>query len=126
MKPLGRFFQVTETVDVKKYFLDIDKIAKYPITFVVKSAESLETIRHKINEQAQRQYSIKAIVTRYMSCIEEIINIPELLTKFKIALDNGFLNQMLSEIIKQSRVEFNLEENDYDVNLYKEEESLEE
>lgn len=26
MKPLGRFFQVTETNDVKKYFLDIDKI----------------------------------------------------------------------------------------------------
>ena len=29
MKPLGRFFQVTETVDFKKYFLDIDKIQKY-------------------------------------------------------------------------------------------------
>jgi len=26
MKPLGRFFQVTETLDVRKYFLDIDKI----------------------------------------------------------------------------------------------------
>lgn len=26
MKPLGRFFQVTETLDFKKYFLDIDKI----------------------------------------------------------------------------------------------------
>ena len=29
MKPLGRFFQVTETVDVKKYFLDIDKIQRF-------------------------------------------------------------------------------------------------
>lgn len=28
MKPLGRFFQVTETTDVKKYFLDIDKIER--------------------------------------------------------------------------------------------------
>lgn len=26
MKPLGRFFQVTETIDVSKYFLDIDKV----------------------------------------------------------------------------------------------------
>src|SRR3989344_3716512 len=34
MKPLGRFFQVTETLDVKKYFLDIDKTHRYPITFV--------------------------------------------------------------------------------------------
>ena len=39
MKPLGRFFQVTETVDVNKYFLDIDKIERYPITFVVKSLD---------------------------------------------------------------------------------------
>ncbi|MDJ0520108.1 MAG: hypothetical protein QNJ74_28920 [Trichodesmium sp. MO_231.B1] len=31
MKPLGRFFQVTETTDFKKFFLDIDKIEKYPI-----------------------------------------------------------------------------------------------
>ena len=30
MKPLGRFFQVTETLDVKKYFLDIDKIGAFP------------------------------------------------------------------------------------------------
>ena len=28
MKPLGHFFQVTETVDENKYFLDIDKIEK--------------------------------------------------------------------------------------------------
>jgi len=28
MRPLGRFFQVTETTDVKKYFLDIDKVQR--------------------------------------------------------------------------------------------------
>ena len=33
MRPLGRFFQVTETVDVRKYFLDIDKIQHFPLTF---------------------------------------------------------------------------------------------
>jgi len=37
MKPLGRFFQVTESLDVRKYFLDIDKIERYPISFVIKS-----------------------------------------------------------------------------------------
>jgi len=45
MKPLGRFFQVTETVDSRKYFLDIDKIERYPITFVVKSLDTVEGIR---------------------------------------------------------------------------------
>ncbi len=118
MIPLGRFFQVTETVDVKKYFLDIDKIEKYPITFVVKSMDSTDTIRQKIHEQAERQYSIKAIVTRYMSCIEEIINITELLIKFRSAINEGYLNDILSEIIKQSKVEFNYDEDDFDVTEY--------
>lgn len=35
MKPLGRFFQVTETIDVTKYFLDIEKVQRFPISFVV-------------------------------------------------------------------------------------------
>jgi hypothetical protein len=118
MKPLGRFFQVTETVDVKKYFLDIDKIEKYPITFVVKTSDSTDSIRQKIKEQAERQYSIKAIVSRYMSCIEEIINIPELITKFRSTIDQGYLNDILAEIIKQSKVEFNYDEEDYDVSEY--------
>ena len=82
MKPLGRFFQVTETVDVNKYFLDIDKIEKYPITFVIKSSNSVETLKNKIKQQAEKQYSIKVIVSRYMECIEEIINIPVLIDRF--------------------------------------------
>ncbi len=126
MKPLGRFFQVTETVDVNKYFLDIDKIEKYPITFVVKSSDPIDTIRHKIREQAERQYSIKTIVLRYMSCIEEIINISELLLKFRSAIDQGFLNDILSEIITQSKVEFNYNEEDYDVSEYQNGRELEE
>ncbi|MCS1410631.1 MAG: hypothetical protein M2R45_03826 [Verrucomicrobia subdivision 3 bacterium] len=47
MRPLGRFFQVTETTDVKKYFLDIDKVQRYPITFVVKSSEPADVLRDK-------------------------------------------------------------------------------
>lgn len=119
MKPLGRFFQVTETIDVKKYFLDIDKIEKFPITFVVKSSDSIETIKNRIQEQAEKQYSIQAIVHRYMSCIEEIINIPELLLKFKLAVEQNYLNDILTEIIKQSKVEFNYDEDDFDVNEYR-------
>jgi len=42
MRPLGYFFQVTETLDIKKYFLDIEKIEHYPLRFVVKTYEDLE------------------------------------------------------------------------------------
>jgi hypothetical protein len=115
MKPLGRFFQVTETIDVNKYFLDIDKIEKYPITFVIKSSDSIKNIKHKIREQAEKQYLIKTIVNRYISCIEEIINIPNLCIKFKSAIDQGYLNNILKEIITQSKVEFNYDGEDYDM-----------
>jgi len=117
MKPLGRFFQVTETVDVNKYFLDIDKIEKYPITFVVKSSDSIPALKQRIQEQAEKQYSIRAIVSRYMDCIEEIINVPTLLERFKEASEQGYLGDILNEIIKQSKVEFSYED-DYDVSGY--------
>jgi len=117
MKPLGRFFQVTETVDVNKYFLDIDKIEKYPITFVVKSSDTVSNLKSKIRDQAKRQYSIKAIVSRYMKCIEEIINIPRLLDKFKEAVNQNHLPDILDEIVKQSKVEFSYDD-DYDISEY--------
>lgn len=117
MKPLGRFFQVTETVDVNKYFLDIDKIEKYPITFVVKSSNSVPQLKRKIKELAEKQYSIKTIVSRYMKCIEEIINIPILLGRFKEAVEQQYLADILDEIVKQSRVEFCYED-DFDISDY--------
>jgi hypothetical protein len=110
MKPLGRFFQVTETVDVNKYFLDIDKIERYPITFVVKSLDSDSEIKSKIEAQARKLYSINAIVSQYMECIEEIINVPILIERFEQAVAKGYLSNILSEIIKQSRLEFNYED----------------
>jgi len=124
MKPLGRFFQVTETVDVNKYFLDIDKIEKYPITFVIKSSDSIEALESRIKLQAERQYSIKAIVSRYMKCIEEIINVPILLDRFTEAIDRGHLGSILAEIIKQSKVEFSYDD-DYDISEYQDIENSE-
>ncbi len=110
MKPLGRFFQVTETLDFKKYFLDIDKIQRYPITFVIKSAESIDTLTNKIKEDAQKKYPVKAIVKKYMDSIEEIINIPVLGVRFEEATKLGYLSRILDEIAQQSKVEFNYEE----------------
>lgn len=110
MKPLGKFFQVTETLDFKKYFLDIDKIQKYPITFVIKSDEDVENLRKTIQENANKTYSIGAIVDKYMACIEEVINIPILNIRFKESIQKGYINLILSEIVLQSKVEFNYTE----------------
>ncbi len=110
MRPLGRFFQVTETLDVRKYFLDIDKIERYPISFVIKSTETIKALRQRLKDGAERQYAVKSIVRRYMNCIEEIINIPTLKDRFNEATKEGYLPQILEEIIKQSKVEFNYED----------------
>ena len=107
MKPLGRFFQVTETIDVNKYFLDIDKIQRFPLTFVVKTLASEEQIRAQLTEQAQRKYGVDSIVKTYMDAIEEIINLPALLSMLEGLVTNGHLDKIMLEIIQQSQVEFN-------------------
>ena len=45
-----------------------------------------------------------------MACIEEIINIPVLQERFRQAEGQGYLPQILDEIVKQSKVEFNYAE----------------
>ncbi|MEC4983615.1 MAG: restriction endonuclease [Oscillatoria sp. PMC 1068.18] len=115
MKPLGRFFQVTETVDVGKYFLDIDKVQRYPITFVVKTNDSSKKILDKITRQAEAKYQIKAIVNKYIESIEEVINIPRLVEIFDNVLAEGHGVKVVEEIVLQSRVEFNVEAEEQDV-----------
>ncbi len=107
MRPLGRFFQVTETLDVRKYFLDIDKIERYPISFVIKSEETVAELENRLRSGARKRYSVQTIVDKYMSCIEEIINLPVLRQRFGESQSQGFLREILEEIILQSRVEFN-------------------
>jgi len=108
MKPLGRFFQVTETIDFKKYFLDIDKVAKFPMTFVVKTDIDIKSLKIEIEKKAYEVYGIKSIVDTYLKSIEELINIPILLHRFKDTVQAGHLNNILDEIIIQSEVEFNV------------------
>lgn len=44
MKPIGRFFQVTEVDKYDKYLLDMDKVMHFPITFVIKTNRDKQTI----------------------------------------------------------------------------------
>jgi len=110
MKPLGRFFQVTETIDAGKYFLDIDKVQRFPITFVVKSSEPAPRIIDSIRSQAVSKYKIDAVVNAYMKCVEDVINTPALLESFEHVIESGKLMSVMDEIIIQSKVEFNYNE----------------
>ncbi len=123
MKPLGRFFQVTETVDAGKYFLDIDKVQRYPITFVVKTSDSKEEILRRIAIQAEAKYQIKSIVKKYIESVEEVINIPRLVDIFENVLRAGYGSKVIEEIVLQSRVEFNVEAEEQDVLAFEKAES---
>lgn len=112
MRPLGYFFQVTETLDIKKYFLDIDKLEHYPIRFVIKTKEDREQIYEHLRQGAYEQYTIEKIVNKYMESIEDVVNIPQLITYFNEADKMGYLKDILNEILIQSKVEFNYLEND--------------
>lgn len=110
MKPLGRFFQVTETLDVRKYFLDIDKLERFPVSFVIKSEESVSELKIRLEEGARSLYGVERIVKSYLACIEEIINVPRLRDCFRVAVKKQYLPAVLDEIVKQSIVEFNYSE----------------
>ena len=107
MKPLGRFFQVTEDLNVTKYFLDIDKVHRYPITFVVKAETDADEIKAAIEAQARQQFGVDRVVARYMEAIEEIINLPALREAFEAACSRGRASEIMDELVLQSRVEFN-------------------
>lgn len=110
MKPLGRFFQVTETLDFKKYFLDIEKIERFPLSFVIKSEETTEDLMEKLKTDALKTYVIQKVVDDYLGCIEEIINIPQLKKYLEELGKRRMVAEVLKEIILQSKVEFNYED----------------
>ena len=110
MRPLGRFFQVTETLDFKKYFLDIEKIERFPLSFVIKSEESTKDLMEKLRTDALKTYVVQKVVDDYLGCIEEIINIPQLMNYLEGFDKPNAVTEVLKEIILQSKVEFNYED----------------
>lgn len=75
----------------------------------------------RVREQAKNRYHVKNVVQRYTDCIEEIINIPTLMEKFWDVLKKKRLEGVISEIVLQSRIEFNVDEDsvaegDVDIN----------
>ena len=109
MRPVGRFFQVTETADVRKYFLDIDKVQRFPITFVVKTEETATQVRLRMREFAEQSYPVAKIVDEYLEAIEEIITLIDLRDHVKHLSEAGQLPDVLARLKLQAYVEFNVD-----------------
>ncbi len=79
MRPLGRFFQVTEVNNYDKYTLDMDKVLHFPITFVIKTEKTKKQVLLELEEYIKEKSSgMRVIEERYHNAIEEIITINEL------------------------------------------------
>ncbi len=107
MRPIGRFFQVTEVGNYDKYFLDIDKVLHFPITFVIKTHKTKDTIKNEFDSYIQqRSGGMQTIVERYNKAIEEIITINELKEWYE-GLDENSIKNIMNDIVLYYKVEMN-------------------
>jgi hypothetical protein len=108
MRPLGRFFQVTEVSNYDKYLLDIDKVLHFPITFVIKTEQTRFQIKKELFEHiAQKSNGMRIIMERYKKAIEEIITINEL-KKWLSDLNAESVDELLKDINLYYCFELNL------------------
>lgn len=108
MKPLGRFFQVSEVNDYDKYLLDIDKVLHFPITFVIRTMKQQSQIVEELQEYImQKSQGMQVIIDRYYYAIEEIITINELL-QWLYNLDHQSINSLIYDINLYYKLELNL------------------
>lgn len=112
MRPVGRFFQVTEVNNYDKYLLDIDKVMHFPVSFVIKTTSSHEAVLREIEEYIDnRANGMRVIEERYRKAIEEIITINEL-QQWMSELDNADIDNIIRDIDIYYKLEMNMDAND--------------
>ncbi|MCI8623597.1 MAG: restriction endonuclease [Provencibacterium sp.] len=108
MRPVGRFFQVTEVHHYDKYLLDMDKVMHFPVTFVIKTKCSKEEIQHELDTYIdERANGMVVIEERYHKAIEEIITIHEL-QQWMAELKNEDIDGIIRDIDIYYKLEMNM------------------
>ena len=108
MKPIGRFFQVTEVNKYDKYLLDMDKIMHFPITFVIKTNKEKQKVFSEISDYIiEKSGDMEILKNKYFNSIEEIITINEL-KKWLNELSNENVNELIRDIDIYYKLEFNI------------------
>lgn len=106
LKPLGRFFQVTETLDFKKYFLDFEKLNRVPITFVIKTNSDSNEVFKKISDKSAKEIPAD-LHSIYLSLFEEIITSDNLREYLNVILKDGKKAKLfLKDLVVNFRVEY--------------------
>ncbi len=112
MRPVGRFFQVTEVDNYDKYLLDIDKVMHFPISFVIKTKHSKESVLRDLEQYiSDRSSGMTVLEERYRKAIEEIITINEL-QRWTDELDDEDIDGIIRDIDIYYRLEMNMDASD--------------
>lgn len=108
MRPIGRFFQVTEVDRYDKYLLDMDKVMHFPITFVIKTNRDKQSIFADIkNYILVKSGDMEILKKKYFNSIEEIITINEL-KKWLNELNDISIDELIKDIDIYYKLEFNI------------------
>lgn len=108
LKPLGKFYQVTEVLDFKKYFLDFEKVNRFPISFVIKTDLSNQMVREYILSKAKSEYPLE-LLDIYMSLFDDIYTNLDLINILHdISLYENQLIELKEIISTQFRLEYGL------------------
>lgn len=112
MRPVGRFFQVTEVNNYDKYLLDIDKVMHFPVTFVIKTRSSKAQVLRELDSFINvRANGMRVIENRYRTAIEEIITINEL-QQWTYDLANRDIDGIIRDIDIYYKLEMNMDGTD--------------
>ena len=108
MRPLGRFFQVTEVDNYDKFFLDMEKVNHFPITFVVKTKKTSDIVNKEIRDYLiDKSGGMEMLKKRYLNALEEVITIQEL-NKWMEELNDEDVNYAINEIERYFKLEMNI------------------
>ena len=112
MRPVGRFFQVTEVDRYDKYLLDLDKVNHFPMTFVVKTHLAKSEVLRDLNSYINRRANgMRVIVERYKNAVEEIITINEL-RQWIDDLSDGDIDEIVRDIEIYYKLEMDIRVSD--------------
>ena len=115
LTPLGKYFQATQNFNFSKYFLDIDKLGKFPISFAIQTEMTAEEAIERIRRDARAKYSDRRILDSYLSSFDEVFtlgNLDEILAELGSlpeGIKNSLFKEMLEEFVRQYSVEYNIE-----------------
>ncbi len=108
LKPLGKFFQVTETLDFKKYFLDFEKINRYSLSFVIKTDLSVGEVREQIATDAKKVMENEQVLI-YTKLFDDIYTLYELKNILDwVKSSSELILEMKSIVINCFKLEYGL------------------